>query len=83
VAELTDAVTPLCAKEACQGLGIGADPRHVEGSRSKLKKLVARGILTAPAAGVFAIAPATVTGDCDELRARADPATGQTRNRHC
>ena len=46
-------------KEACRTLGIGTDVRHVEGLRSKLKKLVARGILTEPEAGLFALATAT------------------------
>jgi hypothetical protein len=32
--------------DACQVLGTGTDPRHVEGLRSKLKKLVARNLLT-------------------------------------
>lgn len=37
---------PLRAKDACQILGTDTDARHVEALRSKLKKLVARGILT-------------------------------------
>ena len=52
---------PLRAKELCQALGIGTDPRHVEGMRSKLKKLVARGILTEPEAGLFTPAHAKTT----------------------
>jgi hypothetical protein len=47
------AAGPLRAKDACRALGIDTDPRHVEGMRSKLKKLVARGVLTELEAGVF------------------------------
>ena len=53
----TQADGPLRAKQACQVLGAETDTRHVEGMRSKLKKLVTRGILTEPEAGVFALAP--------------------------
>jgi hypothetical protein len=49
----TTAATPLRAKHACQVLGTGTEPRHVEAMRSKLKKLVARGILTEPETGLF------------------------------
>jgi transposase len=59
IATFTDATTPLRAKDACQALGVGTDPRHVEASRSKLKKLVARGILTEPEAGLFTLANTT------------------------
>lgn len=52
----TRAAEPLRVKEACRALGIDTDPRRVEGLRSKLKKLVARGILIEPDAGVFALA---------------------------
>lgn len=44
---------PMRAKKVCQVLGLGTDPRHVEGMRSKLEKLVARGILAEPQAGLF------------------------------
>ena len=58
--QIIDAFTrsagPLRAREVCQTLGTDTDPRHVEGMRSKLKKLVARRNLTEPAAGVFALA---------------------------
>ena len=46
----------LRAKDLCRALGIDTDPRHVEGLRSKLKKLVARGILAEPEPGLFALA---------------------------
>ena len=46
----------LRAKEICRALGNGTDARHVEGMRSKLKKLVARGILDEPEAGLLDLA---------------------------
>jgi hypothetical protein len=52
----THATGPLRAKEACRALGTDTDARHVEGMRSKLKKLVARGILAEPEAGRFTLA---------------------------
>ncbi|WP_409468505.1 hypothetical protein [Streptomyces sp. HC307] len=57
LAAFTDAAGPLRAKEICQALEAGTEPRHVEGTRSKLKKLTARGILTEPSPGLFALAP--------------------------
>lgn len=56
VEAFTQATGPLRAKEVCRALGVDTDARHVEGLRSKLKKLVARGILTEPESGVFALA---------------------------
>lgn len=55
IAVFTGGTGPLRAKEVCRVLGIGTDPRHVEDIRSKLKKLVARGILNEPEAGLFAL----------------------------
>jgi hypothetical protein len=40
-------------KEVCRHLGLGTEPRHVEGMRSKLKRLVERGILAEPSSGLF------------------------------
>jgi hypothetical protein len=57
IAVFTGGASPLRAKEICRALGTGTDSRHVEGMRSKLKKLVARSILTEPAPGQFALAP--------------------------
>ncbi|MFE9882614.1 hypothetical protein [Streptomyces sp. NPDC005784] len=42
-------------KEVCQHLGLGTEPRHVEGMRSKLKRLVERGILAEPSSGLFKV----------------------------
>ncbi|MFF2820468.1 hypothetical protein ACFVT9_33705 [Kitasatospora cineracea] len=55
IAVFTEGAGRLRAKEVCQALGTGTDPRHTEGMRSKLKKLVARGILAEPEAGLFAL----------------------------
>ncbi|MEU8833877.1 MULTISPECIES: hypothetical protein [Streptomyces] len=35
--------------------GLGTEPRHVEGMRSKLKRLVERGILAEPSSGLFKV----------------------------
>ncbi|NGO44262.1 hypothetical protein [Streptomyces ureilyticus] len=42
-------------KEVCQHLGLGTEPRHVEAMRSKLKRLVERGILAEPSSGLFKV----------------------------
>ena len=50
---LADAARPLRARQIAAALGLGQEPRHVEGLRSKLKRLVQRGWLAEPAAGLF------------------------------
>jgi hypothetical protein len=42
-------------KEVCRHLDLGTEPRHVEGMRSKLKRLVERGILAEPSSGLFKV----------------------------
>ncbi|MFE9927353.1 hypothetical protein ACFYQA_39420 [Streptomyces sp. NPDC005774] len=42
-------------KEVCRHLSLGTEPRHVEGMRSKLKRLVERGILAEPSSGLFKV----------------------------
>ncbi|MFF7192030.1 hypothetical protein ACFZAR_44565, partial [Streptomyces sp. NPDC008222] len=42
-------------KEVCRHLGLETEPRHVEGMRSKLKRLVDRGILAEPSSGLFKV----------------------------
>ncbi|MFJ5036056.1 hypothetical protein ACIQB5_50770 [Streptomyces sp. NPDC088560] len=42
-------------KEVCRHLGLGSEPRHVEGMRSKLKRLVERGVLAEPSSGLFKV----------------------------
>ncbi|MEU4347640.1 hypothetical protein [Streptomyces sp. NPDC023838] len=52
----------LRAKEICEILGIGTDPRHTESIRAKLKRLVDRDILAEPEPGLFTLvqqSPAT------------------------
>ncbi|GAB2991519.1 hypothetical protein GCM10023080_066590 [Streptomyces pseudoechinosporeus] len=54
----------LRAKEVCEILGIGTEPRHTESIRAKLKRLVDRDILTEPEPGLFAFTqPAPATPD--------------------
>src|SRR6266511_5728337 len=50
---LADAGQPLRAKQIAAALGLGEEPRGVEGLRLKLKRLVKRGWLAEPAAGLF------------------------------
>jgi hypothetical protein len=54
---LADAGVPLRAMQVCQALGQGVEPRHREGMRSKLKRLVRRGWLVEVEPGLFACAP--------------------------
>ncbi|MET8631126.1 hypothetical protein ABZW30_46885 [Kitasatospora sp. NPDC004669] len=42
-------------KEVCAALGLGSEARHVEGMRSKLKRLVERGILAETSPGLFKV----------------------------
>jgi hypothetical protein len=57
----------LRAREVCRLLDVGAEDRQVEGMRSRLKRLVRRGVLAEPEPGMFVMAggsgaagPATV-----------------------
>ncbi|MET7729345.1 hypothetical protein, partial [Streptomyces mirabilis] len=45
---------PLRARDLCEVLDLGFLPKNVEGVRSKLKRLAARGILTETEPGLFA-----------------------------
>ena len=51
---LASSGVPLRASQVCQALGLGAQPRHREGMRSKLKRLVGRGWLVESSPGLFA-----------------------------
>ncbi|MEU1449985.1 MULTISPECIES: hypothetical protein [Streptomyces] len=51
---LADAGRPMCARDLCQALGLPILPKNTEGIRSKLKRLVSRGILIEPEPGLFA-----------------------------
>jgi hypothetical protein len=50
---LADAGRPLRARQIAAALGLGDEPRSVEGLRLKLKRLVKRGWLAEPEAGLF------------------------------
>ena len=50
------AVRGLRAKDTCPALGIGTTANHTESLRAKLKRLVARGVLTEPEPGLFTLA---------------------------
>jgi hypothetical protein len=55
---------PLRAKDICVALGTGTAAKNTESLRAKLKRLVARGVLTEPESGLFALAqPATSSPD--------------------
>ncbi|GAA1622405.1 hypothetical protein [Actinoplanes couchii] len=45
----------LRAKDVCQAIGLGTEPKDTEGIRAKLKRLVKRGILTEIGAGKFVL----------------------------
>ena len=44
------------AKDICRALNIEPLPKHVEGTRSKLKRMGSRHILTESQPGIFALA---------------------------
>ncbi|MBO3741420.1 hypothetical protein J5X75_28315, partial [Actinoplanes sp. NEAU-H7] len=48
---------PLGVKDVCRAMGTGTLARHVETMRAKLKRLVARGVLTEGPPGTFSLAP--------------------------
>lgn len=45
------------AKDICLAVGVEPIPKHVEGARSRLKRMVTRKILTETEPGVFTLAP--------------------------
>jgi len=51
---LTDADQPMRARDLCQALDLPILPKNTEGIRSKLKRLVSRGILIETEPGLFA-----------------------------
>ncbi|WAX77373.1 hypothetical protein [Streptomyces sp. KMM 9044] len=50
---LADTGTPMRARDSCEALDLPILPKNTEGIRSKLKRLVTRGILTEPEPGLF------------------------------
>lgn len=66
LAAIETAEEGLRAKDICRALGLGTEPRHTEGTRAKLKRLVNRGILTEPELGLFTLtSPAPVTPEAN------------------
>ncbi|MBQ1076834.1 hypothetical protein KBX06_27355 [Micromonospora sp. C31] len=57
LAAFHDGTTPMRARDICQALGTGTTAKDTENLRAKLKRLVARQILTEPEAGLFTLAP--------------------------
>jgi len=55
---------PLRAKDICQALGVATTANHTESLRAKLKRLVARDVLTEDRPGLFALA-STTAGHAD------------------
>ncbi|MEU9136943.1 hypothetical protein AB0D33_13410 [Streptomyces sp. NPDC048404] len=49
----TDTGRPMRARDLCQALDLPIVPKNTEGIRSKLKRLVSRGILTETEPGLF------------------------------
>jgi hypothetical protein len=45
----------LRAKDLCQALDTGLEPKQIEGMRARLKRLVGRSILTEPEPGLFTL----------------------------
>jgi hypothetical protein len=58
LAVFTTAEHRLRAKDICHALGVGTTANHTESLRAKLKRLVARGVLTEDQPGLFTLAPA-------------------------
>ncbi|MCI3928899.1 hypothetical protein [Streptomyces sp. AN091965] len=54
LAAFADTGHPMRARDLCQALDLPVVPKNTEGIRSKLKRLVARGILGEPEPGLFA-----------------------------
>lgn len=54
LAAFNETTGPLRAKDVCQVLGHEPLPKHIEGTRAKLKRLVKLGILTEADTGNFA-----------------------------
>ena len=45
------------AKDICLAVGVDPAPKHVEGTRARLKRMVSREILAENKPGIFALAP--------------------------
>jgi hypothetical protein len=64
---LNDTADPLRARDLCHALDLGLEPARIEGMRSKLKRLVAVGLVAEDEPGLFALPrPRTGTRDRDQ-----------------
>jgi hypothetical protein len=52
---LNDGTAPMRAKDLCHALDLGFEPTKIEGMRSKLKRLVATGLVTEDEPGLFTL----------------------------
>lgn len=57
LAVLGTTTTGMRAKDVCLALGIDPLPKHVEGARAKLKRLVNRELVTEDKPGIFTLIP--------------------------
>lgn len=57
LAVLGTATAGMRAKDICLALGIEPLPKHVEGVRAKLKRLVTRDLITEDQPGIFTLIP--------------------------
>ncbi|WP_406141731.1 hypothetical protein [Streptomyces sp. NBC_01089] len=55
LAALGDAGTPRRVRDLCRALDLGIEPKHIEGMRFKLKRLVGHGLVTETVPGLFAL----------------------------
>ncbi|TJZ97948.1 hypothetical protein [Actinacidiphila oryziradicis] len=55
LAALGDAGTPRRARDLCRALDLGIEPKHIEGMRAKLKRLVGHGLVTETEPGLFTL----------------------------
>jgi len=55
LAALADSPGPARAKDLCHRLDLGLEPKNIEGMRSKLKRLVTRGLAVESEPGLFTL----------------------------
>jgi hypothetical protein len=55
LAALAESPVPVRAKDLCHRLDLGPEPKNIEGMRSKLKRLVTRGLAAESEPGLFAL----------------------------
>jgi hypothetical protein len=57
LAVLTANPAGMRAKDICIAVGVDPAPKHIEGARARLKRMVSRQILTENEPGIFVLAP--------------------------